>query len=361
MKETVKWGATGGIILLTAGMIFYPVVKKQFFSVGDEAGEGGGVPSEKSLDVEGEVLEYRTLTDKTMCIGHTMADEEVDLSFEGSGKITGVYFKEGTHVNKGELLAKINDKPLLAELQKLEAGVPLASDRVYRQGALLEKDAVSREAYEQVSTEYAKLMADIELVKTHISQTELRAPFDGIIGLRAVSEGAYVTPSTMIARLTRICPLKIEFTAPERYVPDMQKGTKIVFRLDDADGVSQEYEARIYAVESKLDPMTHTLKARALYANGDEELHPGRFVSVEITRKEISRSLAVPGEAIIPEMGKNIVYVYKGGGAQAVEIMTGIRTESHVQAVSGLSVGDTVITTGVMQLRSGMKVSIRGI
>jgi membrane fusion protein (multidrug efflux system) len=357
MKKAIKWGATGGVALLTAGMILYPAAKKKFFSQEDIT-PTGAAQAEKVLNIEAEVLEYRTLMDKTICIGNTIPDEEVDLSFESAGKITAIHFTEGTHVNKGDLLAKINDKPLLAELQKLEAAVPLARDRVFRQRALLEKDAVSREAYEQVSTEYDKLMADIDLVKTHIAQTELRAPFDGIIGLRAVSEGAYVTPATMVARLTRISPLKIEFTVPERYVPDMQKGTKIVFRLDDANGLAHQYEARVYAVESKLDPVTHTLKARAVYPNTDEHLHPGRFLSVEITRKEIPRALAIPGEAIIPEMGKNIVYVYKSGTAQPVEIITGIRTESHVQAVEGLAAGDTVIITGVMQLRMGMKVSI---
>jgi membrane fusion protein (multidrug efflux system) len=243
-------------------------------------------------------------------------------------------------------------------LKKLEAQVPLAKDRVYRQGTLLQKDAVSQEAYEQVTTEYDKLMADIELVKSHIQQTELRAPFSGIIGLRQVSEGAYTTPSTVVANLTRISPLKIEFNINERYAPDVTNGTNISFVMETSDGLSHQYTAKVYAVESKVSLDTRSLKVRALFPNTNESILPGRYLSVEISRREIKDALAVPSEAIIPEMGRNVVYLYKGGVAQPAEIITGLRTDSHVQALEGLAEGDTVITTGTMQLRTGMKVTL---
>jgi membrane fusion protein (multidrug efflux system) len=282
----------------------------------------------------------------------------VDLSFESSGKLIAIYFKEGTHVKEGDLLAKINDKPLQAQLKKLEAEVPLARDRVYRQRTLLEKDAVSQEAFEQVTTDYEKLMADIELVKANIAQTELRAPFDGIIGLRSVSEGAYATPATVIVKLTKISPLKIEFSIPERYASDVSEGTPIVFRMETSDGVLRDYYAQVYAVESKLEMETRTLNVRARYPNENEAIQPGRYLSVEITRREIKDALAIPSEAIIPEMGKTMVFLYNNGEARSVEISAGLRTESQVQVLDGLSQGDTLITTGVMQLRTGMSVTI---
>lgn len=139
---------------------------------------------------------------------------------------------------------------------------------------MLEKDAVSQEAYEQVATEYEKLMADIELVKANIAQTELRAPFDGIIGLRSVSEGAYVTSSSsVIAKLTKIFPLKIEFSIPESYAAEVQDGTPILFRME-KDGMMQNYKATVYAVESKVDMATRTLKVRATYPNPGENTYP---------------------------------------------------------------------------------------
>ncbi|OAV71449.1 Efflux pump periplasmic linker BepF [Bacteroidales bacterium Barb4] len=361
MTQKAKWAVIAIIALLIAGMVAYPKLKDKFTDAGEETAApvpAAVSPRNQPLNINAEILKPQTLTDKTLRIGSTIPDEEVDLSFESSGKIIAIYFTEGTHVKEGDLLAKINDKPLQAQLKNLEAGLPLARDRVYRQHALLEKDAVSQEAYEQVTTEYEKLMADIELVKSHITQTELRAPFDGIIGLRSVSEGAYATPATMIVRLTKITPLKIEFSVPERYVPDVRNGTNIIFSLDDPSGMLHDYKAQVYAVESKLDPVTHSLKARARYPNEREEIQPGRFLSIEITKREIEGALAVPSESIIPEMGKNTVFLYKGGIAMPAEIITGIRSESHVQALEGLHPGDTVITTGVMQLRTGMKVSI---
>lgn len=360
MTKRVKWGVTALIVLLIIGIIVYPKLKSTFTASDRPApvAASAGSPRNQILAINAEVMKYQTMNDKTITTGSTIPDEEVDLSFESSGKIVAIYFMEGTHVKEGDLLAKINDKPLQAQLKKLEAQVPLARDRVYRQHTLLEKDAVSQEAYEQVTTEYEKLMADLDLVKANIAQTELRAPFDGIIGLRSVSEGAYATPSTMVVKLTKISPLKIEFSVPEKYQTDVKNGTSIIFRLNDATGMLQDHTATVYAVESKIDPVTRTLKARALYANSNESIQPGRYLSIEISKQKIENALAVPSEAIIPEMGKNIVYLYKNGEARPVEIISGIRTESHVQVLEGLSVGDTIITTGVMQLRAGMKVSI---
>lgn len=229
---------------------------------------------------------------------------------------------------------------------------------MYRQRALLEKDAVSQEAYEQVTTEYEKLMADIELVKANILQTELRAPFDGVIGLRRVSEGAYVSTTTVIANLTKITPLKIDFSIPESYASDVREGTPIIFKMESSDGLMREYRANVYAVESKVDMATRTLSARAIYPNVNGAILPGRFTSVEVTKNEIRNALAIPSEALIPEMGKNIVYLYKNGIAEPTEVSVGLRTESRVQVLDGLHVGGTLIISGVMQLRTGMNVTI---
>ena len=353
MTKRAKWGVTAAILLMIAGMIAYPQLKNKFKASQDAASvvpTSGTSLRNQTLNINAEVLKYQSLTDKIMSTGSTLPDEEVDLAFESSGKVVAIYFTEGTHVKAGDLLAKINDK--------LEAQVPLAKDRVYRQRTLLEKDAVSQEAYEQVATEYEKLMADIELVKANIAQTELRAPFDGIIGLRSVSEGAYVTSSSsVIAKLTKISPLKIEFSIPESYAAEVQDGTPILFRME-KDGMMQNYKATVYAVESKVDMATRTLKVRATYPNPGENILPGRYTSVEISKREIKDALAIPSEAVIPEMGKDIVYLYKNGVAEPQEITIGIRTESRVQVLQGLNVGDTLITSGVMQLRTGMKVSI---
>ncbi|MDR0505243.1 MAG: efflux RND transporter periplasmic adaptor subunit [Dysgonamonadaceae bacterium] len=358
MNRTVKIILIIVIILFIAGIILYPSLKKdkdvepQKVSMPASGGVGKGTP----LNINVKVIQPEALLDIIrVSTANIIPDEEVELTFESPGKITDIFFQEGSHVNRGQLLAKVNDKPLQAELQKLQAQIPLFEDRVFRQKSLLEKDAVSKEAYEQVDTELNKLNADIELVKARIAQTELRAPFDGIVGLRNVSEGAYASPTTVITSLTKIIPLKVEFSVNEKQADFIGPGTNIIFQTPPDLAT---YKATIYAVESRLDQNTYTLKVRAIYPNTSGRLRPGRSANVEIQTGEIKNALVIPSEAIIAEMGRDIAYIYSGGKAKQVELIKGIRTESNIQILEGLNQGDTLIISGIMQLRDGLSVSI---
>ena len=353
-QKYIKWGI---VIIVGAGLTtlgihtFTPRENEDLAAVKDVA------PTQKnrSLNINAQIIRPHLLTDELFVSGKLMPDEEVDLSFEASGKIVDINFTEGTFVKKGQLLAKVNDSQLQAQLKRLEAQMPLAEDRVFRQNALLQRDAVSKEAYEQVKTELATLHADIENVKANIAMTELRAPFDGVIGLRQVSVGAYASPSTVIAKLTKITPLKVEFGIPERYARQVKKGTNLDFMIT---GRLETFRAQVYATESRIDPNTLTLTVRALYPNTQGELIPGRYADIQLKREEIKDAIAIPSEAIVPEMGKNKVFVYRSGKAEPVEVALGIRTEAEVQILKGLAAGDTIITSGTLQLRKGMSVVI---
>ena len=363
MNRTTRITLFTIIALLIGGMALYPVLSKRWKKE-KEPVETANIPTPRPggrgmpLNVAVKVIEPEHLVDIIRATANLIPDEEVDLTFETSGKITNIHFREGSMVNKGDLLAKVNDKPLQAELAKLLAQIPLANDRVARQKALLEKDAVSKEAYEQVTTELEKLHADIELAKARIAQTELRAPFDGIIGLRQVSEGSYASPTTVVASLTKIVPLKIEFSVNEQHANAIRQGTHISFKVGND---LKSYSAQVYAVESRIDLNTKTLKARALYPNTNGRLTPGASASIEIKSNEIVNALTIPGEAIVAEMGRDIAYLYSEGKAKRIEVVKGLRTESNVQAVQGLHAGDTLIVTGVMQLRDGLAVNIDNI
>ena len=255
MDKRIKWGI---IVLVGAGLTalgihtFTPGENKELAA----AEKKSPVDKNKALNVNAKIIKPHLLTDQLFVSGKLMPDEEVDLSFETSGKITSIEFTEGSFVSKGQLLAKVNDSQLQAQLKRLEAQMPLAEDRVFRQNALLQRDAVSKEAYEQVKTELATLNADIENVKANIAMTELRAPFDGIIGLRQVSLGAYASPTTVIAKLTKITPLKVEFAVPERYARQIQKGTNLTFKIE---GRLETFNSQVYATESRINEETHTL------------------------------------------------------------------------------------------------------
>lgn len=354
MDKRIKWGI---IVIITGGLVaagihtFTPKENEELAETEDTPRQ----KSQKALNVNAKIVKPHLLTDELFVSGKLVPDEEVDLSFETSGKIIDINFTEGTFVTKGQLLAKVNDSQLQAQLKRLEAQMPLAEDRVFRQNALLQRDAVSKEAYEQVKTELATLNADIENVKANIAMTELRAPFDGIIGLRQVSTGAYASPTTVIAKLTKITPLKVEFAVPERYARQVKKGTNLTFKIE---GFLNEFNSQVYATESRIDDETHTLTVRALYPNRNGELLPGRYADISLKQEEIKEALAISSEAIVPEMGKNKVFVYRAGKAYPVDVTTGIRTEAEIQVIKGLAAGDTILTSGTLQLRTGMPVII---
>lgn len=354
MNKKLKWGIIT-IFAIMLGVFGYYQLTPHENSELSEADKQPKPTNKKTLSVTAKIVTPHLLSDEIPITGRLVPDEEVELSFETSGKITDIFFAEGSAVRKGELLAKVNDSHLQAQLQRLEAQIPLAEDRVYRQNALLQRDAVSKEAYEQVKTELATLNADIEKVKAEIKMTELRAPFDGTIGLRQVSVGTYASPSTIVAKLTNLAPIKIEFSVPERYANDVKKGTNLEFKVD---GELKPYTAKVYATESSLDAETHTLTVRAIYPNSDGKLKSGRYADIRLKQIEIPDAIAIPSEAVVPEMGINKVFVCRNGKAEPVTVQIGIRTAEEVQITEGLQVGDTILTSGTLQLRKGSSIKI---
>lgn len=346
------------IVIVLAVIIFLPKIlpSSGAGSAGPPPRSGGGGmmgQGRQLLNVSGFIINPVQMTEYINTTGTLRPDEEVELSFETSGKIVAINFTEGTRVKKGDLLAKINDRPLQAQLQKLQAQKKLAEEKEFRQRSLLDRDAISRESYDQIVTELETIQADINLIEARISETELRAPFDGIIGLRYLSEGSYANTSTKIARLVKISPLKVEFSIPERYADMIKIGYPITFKID---GVPEDFNAVVYAVDPKVDLNTRTIIIRALYPNRNEELKSGRFASVTLLLSQIDDAKAIPTEALVPEMEGEIVYTYKSGKSSRQSVTIGLRTASEIQILNGLNFGDTLLTTGILQLRHNLPV-----
>lgn len=344
-----------GVAILFA--IIYPKIEGQMQKSADtDSKKEGSVKSgNKKVSAQYVVIHPKLMVEKVNAAGSLTADEEVDLAFESSGRVVLLDVKEGKRVHKGALIAKVNDDELVAQKEKLLAQIKLAQAKEYRQKTLLQKDAVSRESYDQSLTELSSLKADLEQVDAKIKKCKIIAPFDGTIGFRNISLGAYATPSTIVAHLVRLRPIKVDFSIPEKYAGIVSPGKRIQFK---ADGKMNMFEASVYAVEPKVDPNTRTISVRARYANSREELLPGRYVSVEVFVQSFPKALAIPSESLVPEIDGEKVYVVKKGKAKAIKVFTGIRTESEIQILDGLSVGDTVVTTGILQMRDGVKVKL---
>ncbi len=321
-----------------------------------QGGQQGQRPGgQGQLPVTGTIAKPSYLTNGIRSAGSLLANEEVDIVGKVSGKVTAVYFKEGSKVKKGDLLVKIYDEDLQAQLRRSEIQEKMLSEKLERQRVLLSKDAVSREAFDQLQTDYNVILADINLLKVRIAETEVRAPFDGVIGFRYVSEGTYVTPQVKIAHLFDQSILKLEFAINEKYVSENLMGKKISF---ETEGYSDEFFATVYAVDYRIDQTTRTIGLRARYDNRTGKLVPGMYASLTLITDEKMNALQVPTEAIVPEMNEKKIWVARNGRAELIPVVTGARTASAIEVISGLAAGDTVLTTGLIQLRPNMAVRV---
>gem|GEM_PF-61892 len=337
-------------------------VKKSIFSPASDRYTGDLIPPESSAFVSHKnIFNYQAKIIKDLAVKGSciIVGRCADYILRDMPNVVKVFVwapMSDCIKNVKVLEPSLSDKEAERKIKKIDAH---RSDyyRYYtcREWDSFKKDAVSQEAYEQARTELAMLNADIDIVKSNIALTELRAPFDGVIGLRNVSEGAYASPSVVVAKLTKISPLKIDFFVPERYANQIKPGTRLSFTIE---GRQERFEAAVYATESKVDIATRTLAVRAKYPNTRGKLLPGRFATVQIRMHEIPDAIAIPTEALVPEMGVDKVFLYKGGKAHAAEVKTGLRTDSSIQIIDGLNVGDTLITSGTLQLREGLPVKL---
>jgi membrane fusion protein (multidrug efflux system) len=305
--------------------------------------------------VNGVVVTPQPLDNIVRSSGTVLASESVDLTAEAAGRIDTIAFSEGAHVRSGDLLVKINDDDLQAQLKKTELQIQLASDQEKRQKQLFERDGISREQYDISLNQVNTLKADREYLVSSIRKREIRAPFDGIVGLRYVSEGGYVSQTTRIASIQKINPLKVDFAIPEKYAGTVRVGDPVLFAGEDA---SLRFTGKLYAIEPKIDPATRTVQLRAFCENRGEKIFPGAYVQIELQLKKITDALMVPTQSVVPVLKGQTVFVCKNGLVVSRPVTTGIRTASSVQITNGISAGDTVITTGIMQVRPGMPVRV---
>jgi membrane fusion protein (multidrug efflux system) len=314
---------------------------------------GGGGSQRPPVRAEAITVATSTVTDQIDVPGTIVANEATEIHPEVSGRITGIYFREGSFVNRGATLFKLNDEDLQAQLRKLEVQQKIARQNENRSSELLKIGGISRQDYETTQLQVSNTAADIAITRAQIAKTVVRAPFSGKLGLRLVSVGAYISPTTVLTTISQTGQMKIDFTVPEKYIQYMTNGRFVNFGVE---GNDRTYSARVMATESNITETTRTLQVRAIVQGDNTGLTPGAFARVKLTFDPNTNAIVLPTQAVIPQARGKKVYLYNSGVAKFVDVTTGIRDSTTVQIISGLKIGDTVLTTGLLSLRPDAKV-----
>lgn len=355
-KKAVKYLS---LILSAAILVGFIGFQAGWFGKKEEGGPAAAAAKPagepEKIVVKAVILSPQTMTDRIRTKGSVMPNEEVMITTEISGVLKKISFKEGDQVKQGQVLATMDDSELVAQLERAEYELTFLEKKLAREERLKSSGGVSDEQYEGTLRDKNAKQADINLLKARMEKALIRAPFSGQIGLRYVSEGAFLNPSTAIAQLVDFTPAKVDFSVPERYMAQVKIGDQIRFMVE---GIREELPGRVYAIEPKIDPSTRTIRLRAVCTQPNAEVIPGAFANVEMILTQQEGTLALPTEAIVPEMDRKKVFVVRNGKAAEQTVETGMRTPDRIQIISGLAAGDTVIVSGVLQIRSGSSLNI---
>jgi membrane fusion protein, multidrug efflux system len=325
--------------------------EKENLTLGGKGGKTGGGP----IKVEGMVITGTKLQPSLTLSGTLLPFESTEIRSEISGRVTNLNIKEGETVAKGSLLVKIFDADLQAQLKKLNVQLQITEKTEERQRELLKIGGIAQQDYDLSVLQLSNIKADIELVKVNISKTEIRAPYSGKLGLKSISLGAYLSPTTLITTITQTDKMKLIFNVPEKYGANIKTHQTIVFSVD---GYDKKFTANVLAKESAIDESTRNLKILALVQGKDNALIPGSFVKISLELAANNAAMMIPTYAIIPQARNKMVATYQNGVAVMKKVTTGIRESGNVEILTGLNIGDTIITTGLLFVKPDSKIKL---
>ncbi len=340
------------LIITIGGFITYRIISNK--SKNDDSKKFNDKNSPTT--VNGIVIKTATFDNNLSLSGSIEANEQIEIHSEVSGIVEGISFNEGSNVTKGQVLFKVNDIELRAQLRQAVTKEGLAAENERRAKLLLQKEAISQEEADIARADHASAQAQSQLIRAQIFKTSVRAPFSGKIGLRNISPGTYITPAVLVAKLVNTSKLKITFSIPEKYASQVQSGSVIDFTVS---GSTKTYNAKIYAIEPEVAVATRTLQIRAIAENIDGKLFPGTFADIKLPLNIIKDAIVVPSQAIIPIQDGKKVFIANNGQAKEVMVDATTRTDSSILILSGLKAGDTLITSGVMSLKNEAPIKVK--
>lgn len=350
MKKIPNW------LIIILVIVLITLTKFIFFPKKEDKVNGNKVKQKAPIAVNYVVVKPVLLDNTIFATGKIGSFNNLEIFPEVSGKVLSIYFKEGETVSKGSLLVKLNDADLQAQLLKVKTQLKLSEQKLDRLKKLLAINGISQEEFDIQDNELNSLKADQSFILAQLAKTNIVAPFTGVIGLKKISEGSFVNTTKPIVSLVQMKPLYVEFSVPEKYSGLFIKGTTIRFSNDQTN-LKKDNVATIYAIEPLVDEMTKTIKARASY-NGNESFYPGSFVKVFANLGATDNALMIPTQCVIPTLKGQKVFVCENGMAIEKMITIGVRTDTKIQIIEGLNVGDTVITTGLLSMKKESKLKL---
>ncbi len=310
------------------------------------------MPEKQSIFVEVIVAGAEDVPSSLEVNGTVLSNEMVELHPEISGRLVYLNLPDGATVKQGTLLARINDADLQAQLEQQKIQLELANKTLKRLSDLLKVNGVNQADYDAALSQVNTTEANMKVLHAQIDKTIIKAPFSGELGIRVVSQGAYVTPQNLLGTLQQTDKVKIDFTVPETYSEIIAKGNKVHIQTGSSDG---NFEATITAIEPQINTVSRNIKVRALLTKG--LIHPGAFVKVLLDQSR--KGIMVPSNAIIPDALSNQVVVVQNGRANFVNVETGLRNANLVELTRGINPGDSIIVSGMLFVRPKAAVKVK--
>jgi membrane fusion protein, multidrug efflux system len=320
---------------------------------GGAAGSRGGGAGANPIQVITAVAAPRNIKVDLEAIGTANSNESVTITSRTTNIVTAIHFTDGEFVKSGQVLVELDREQVNADLAAATAAFEESRSQYNRSRELLSTQVLSKAQYEQIEATMKANQARVAAAQARVSDTYIRAPFTGGVGMRRVSLGALISPGTVITTLDDTSSIKVDFSVPEAHVGRLRAGQGVQARTNAYPG--RKFSGRVASIDSRVDPATRAVTVRAVVANSGAALKPGMFLTVELSQDN-RPALAIPEQAVVPEQARQFVYVVEGNVAHKREVMLGRREPGFVEITSGLSADDHVVIEGTIKLRDGAPV-----
>lgn len=309
----------------------------------------------QAVKVNAYVVTQTDYTNILSSVGTLVSNEEIDILSPINGKVLKINFQEGKSVSKGQLLVQLDSRSYESQLHSSEINLANLKKEYSRQKEIFKLNGISQEELEKTESSISQTESTIEQLKVSIDYCEIRAPFSGFVGLRNISPGSYLLQGQKITNLVNKNPIKIEFAIPSEFAGQIEVNSSVQIVSKSSEDT---LEAKVFAIEPSIDVNTRNITVKAMANNPKGKYLPGDFVQVFVKLAKMHSVIFVPAESIVPKINEQTVFIVKNGIAKETTITTGLRDDSKIQVTSGLNVGDTVMTTGLVNIIDKAKVKI---